>query len=428
MSLPIPSPAQTATSDAPAPTSPGPSGLPEHVVTARRRAMSAHPAGSFRGGSSSRDRRLAPVPAPLSLPTTDEVHRLAKTHHPVSLSVLLSTVPAARMTSTDHARLQALVREAERRLADEPDRRSAQAVRAGLATAAARAASGPTDRGLALLVSPEGAHAYHLRVRPQDRVVLDPTFATRDLVRSTSEDPAFLLLVIDGRAARLFHYDQRYCRPVLGHDFPVLRPAATLRDRAAIGSIDRVRREQLRAFLRDVDARLAGRLAEAALPVVLVATERIAAEYLAQGRGRRIAAVVGSGRTRLPLSELENLGRAALADHVSDRAAAALDAVHARLRQGRAVAGLAAAWEAMLRCDPDVLVVERSYSAAVRVEGAGFSLADDPHEPGVIDDAVDELIEAVLARGGQVVAVPDGALVHQGCLIVATRTRVGRAR
>jgi hypothetical protein len=374
---------------------------------------------------------VAAVPLLLSFPTMDDVHRLALPHHPLSLSVLMTTMPRPRMGSDDRARLQALVRDAERRLSEEPDRQSAGVVRAALAAAVTGASAGPTDRGLAILVSPDGTHLHHLRVPPRDRVILDPTFATRDLVRSTSEDPPFWLMVIDGRAARLLQYDQRYSRPVLGHDFPLPRPATTLDDRASIGSVNRVRREQVRAFLREVDSRLSARLAEDRLPVVLVATERIAAEYLALGRARRIAAVLRTGHTHVPLADLEAMARAALTDHVTDRAAAALDTVHARRRQRRAVAGLAAAWDAMLRSDPEVLVVERSYAAAARVAESGFTLAEHPEEPGVIDDAVDELIEATLVRGGEVVMVPDGALAQHGRLVLATRGRApvwGRSR
>jgi hypothetical protein len=393
--------------------------------------MAAHPAGTTRPrriprthGTLPGMRAVPAMPNALRFPSADDVTELATAQHPLSLSVLMATTPGARMARPDRSQLAALARDAHRRLEEEPDRRAAATVRAGLAAAIARAVDGPTDRGLAILVSPDGAHLHHLRVSPHDRVVLDPSFATRDLVRSTSEDPPFLLLAIDGRAARLFHYDQRYSRPVLGHDFPMLRPEPIARERLSGGSLDRARREQQRTFLRLVDARLAARLAEHPLPVVLVANDRTAAEFVAIGRGRRVAAVVRSGATHQPLFELEELGRAALAEHVSDHVAAAMDAAMVRLRQGRAVSGLADAWQAMLHGEPELVLVERSYAAAVQVTEEGFAPADDPEAPGVLDDAVDELIEAALGRGAQVVAVPDGALVQQGRIVLVMRGRV----
>jgi hypothetical protein len=357
----------------------------------------------------------------LRLPTAADVAMLAAERHPMCLSLLMRTTPAEVMVPSDRATLQGLTLDALRRLDEEPDLQAAARTRAGLAATIAQAQAGPTDRGLAILVSPQGTHLLHLRVAPRDRVVLDPTFATRDLVRSAAEDPAFLTLVIDGRAARLLHYGQRYTRPILGHDFPMIRPEEGRRPSAPNGSADRARQERTRAFLRDVDSRLAARIEEYQLPVVLVASERTAAEYLNVVPGRRIAAVVRTGNGNTPVADLEQAGRAALAEHIRDRAAAALDTVAMRLAHGRAVAGLAAAWEAIDHCDPDLLVVEHTHEAPARLSEDGLDLVEDPEEHGVLDDAVDELIEAALACGVEVVTVPDGALARHGRLVLALR-------
>ena len=403
---------------------------------ARTRAMQAHPAAgnpelwwSTPPTGLPRSRAMVLMP-----PSAQDAARLARLSHPVSLSILMATTPADSMRAHDCAALDGLLRLAMRRLGDE---RAAlghaesdiEAVRAGVASAVAVAVASPTDRGLAILASPHGTHLHHLRVAPRDRVVLDPTFATRDLVRSAAEDPPFLMLVLDGRAARLFHYGQRYARPVLGHDFPVLRGDDDLRAGTRQGR-DRAQRERTRAFLRTVDERLAARLereggSAGALPVVLVAPERLAAEFQTVTRPRRIAAVVRMGRAGVaPVDELERVARTALAGHVSDRAAAALDTVRMRLAHGRAVAGLPGAWEALRHADPDVLVVERSHGPAARLTDAGLELVADPEVPGVLDDAVDELIEAALSRGAEVVTVPDGALAREGRVVLAFSGRV----
>ncbi len=364
------------------------------------------------------------TPAPehsgmLALPTTEDVASLARASHPMSLSLLMATTPAERMREHDSAHLLSLVRDAHRRLLDEPDQRAAAEVRIQLAEAVRWAVDSPTDRGLAILVSPVAAYRHHLRVTPRDRVVLDPTFATRDLVRSAAEDPPFLMLVIDGRAARLFHYDQRFSRPVLDHNFPMVRDEEGGRD-----SAEPARRERTRTFLRTVATRLAAHSDALDLPVILVAPERLATEYQALDRSRPVAAVVRTGDLRVPLVALEGMARDALGAHVSDRAAAALDTVRVRLAHDRAVAGLAAAWQALQTREPDLLVVERSHAPAVRISESGLELTPDAEEHGVIDDAVDELIEAVLIRGAEVVMVPDGALAPQGRIVLSLRGRL----
>jgi hypothetical protein len=417
----------------PPPTLPAPSApadAPPIGSAARARAARSERRGATRAPG---DPGAGSAPAMLNLPDAVDVARLARQSHPLSLSILMATTPADRMRPNDRAQLDGLLRDAVRRLADDQEvfghpAQDVEAVRSGIAACVSAAIASPTDRGLAILVSPRGSHLHHLRVSPRDRVVLDPTFATRDLVRSASEDPPFLMLVVDARAARLFHYGQRYSRPLLAHDFPVVREDEPDRGTGR-GERGRAARERTRSFLRTVDERLAARVEReshsgSALPVVLISSERMASEYLSVSRSRRISAVVRTGRLNVPVGELEQMARSALAGHVTDRAAAALDTVRARLAHGRAVAGLTAAWEALHHAEPDVLVVEASHAPAMRLSGTGLEFAPDSEEPGVLDDAVDELIEAALARGAEVVTVPDGALAREGRVVLAFTGRV----
>jgi len=62
-----------------------------------------------------------------------------------------------------------------------------------------------------------------------------------------------------------------------------------------------------------------------------------------------------------------------------------------------------------------------THEAAARLSEDGLDLVEDPEELGVLDDSVDELIEAALDRGVEVVTVPDGALARHGRLVLALR-------
>ena len=59
-----------------------------------------------------------------------------------------------------------------------------------------------------------------------------------------------------------------------------------------------------------------------------------------------------------------------------------------------------------------LLLVEEDFHYPARVDASGMHLtpADDPSAPDVLDDAVDDLIEIVLARGGRVAFVDNGTL------------------
>jgi hypothetical protein len=64
----------------------------------------------------------------------------------------------------------------------------------------------------------------------------------------------------------------------------------------------------------------------------------------------------------------------------------------------------------------ELLVVERSFAVPVRVVGQHLVPVgpDEVEDPEVVDDAVDDLIEAVVLRRGEVVLVPDGTLGAAG--------------
>ncbi len=324
------------------------------------------------------------------------------------VSILLSTTPAPRMTEDDRSRLQAHARDVVRRLELEPDQGLAAVLESRLRVGIDKALREPTDTALALYVSESTVKVFHLPVAVEDRVVIDPTFATRDVVVAVQHNPRFLLLHMDSRSVNLYRYNQKYLEPVLSPDFPALREGRVRAGRD---------RERQRAFLRTVDAGLSRSLQDHDLPIVLVGGERTLGEFLRVTRNAgRVAGMARGIHSRPTLQELEDMGRSVMADHVADLSAAAQDTLYARLRARRAVTGLLGCWHAAATHTPELLVVERHFAMAARMvaEGRYVEPSDDDEHPEVIDDAVDDLIEEVLRAGGFVCVVPDGTLREHG--------------
>ncbi|OPZ25275.1 MAG: hypothetical protein BWZ02_02529 [Lentisphaerae bacterium ADurb.BinA184] len=351
------------------------------------------------------------APPMLSRPDQDDLATLMSVRG-LCVSILVSTSPGPRLSEPDRQRVQAHARDVLRRLELEPDQGQAAVLAARMRTAVDRAFRMPADAALAIYVADATIRVFHLPMKVEDRVVIDPTFATRDLVRAVQSNPQFLLLHLDHRSASLFRYNQKYLQPQLTPDFPALREGRVRTGRDL---------EQQRRFLRAVDAGLGRHLTQNPLPVVLVGGERILGEYR---HGSRIAGMARGIHSRPALTELENIGRSVMADHVADLSAAAHDTLQARLRARQAVTGLLGCWHAAATGDPELLVVEQHFAMPVRIvaDGRYVEPSDDEEHPDVIDDAVDELIEKVLQRGGHVSVVPDGTLVEHG-RVALTRTR-----
>jgi hypothetical protein len=125
-----------------------------------------------------------------------------------------------------------------------------------------------------------------------------------------------------------------------------------------------------------------------------------------------------------PLPELTARIRTTLRDYLHRREAEALALVDARSGAGRVVSGVPAAWLAARTHRPEMLAVDETVFYPARISDDGDTLvpAPDVDHPDVIDDAVDELIELVLLRGGWIALTSPGTLdAHEGVALVVRR-------
>ena len=118
------------------------------------------------------------------------------------------------------------------------------------------------------------------------------------------------------------------------------------------------------------------------------------------------------GLLTAPTSDLVARIRPVLTDYLHSRQQEALDLLDRRTGAKRTVSGIESAWLAAQAERPEMLAVEEGYFFPARLDDGGglLTAASDVDHPEVIDDAVDELIEMVLRRGGWVAVVDDGRL------------------
>lgn len=338
-----------------------------------------------------------------------------------AVSLLLPTTPAPRMTEVDRARLQGLLATAERRLESEahPER---QSVGAALAELVAEACTREAAAGLAVFASPSGIRVtVRLPIAVSERVVVDPTFATRDLVHALHRTPRHVVLLLTGQEARLFTGLGAELQPVQGR-FP-MRPRRERRrdpDRPRLAAADAA------AFWRDVDAALGAYLLAHPAPLVIAGDRRATAGFVAlSSHLDRLAGTLEANLAREPLPRLAERVRPVLEGYLRSRQDEALALLDRRTGSGRAVSGLVAAWFAARHERPEMLVVDESLSVPARLTSDGDLVvpAVDPEAPDVLDDIVDELIETVLRRGGWVALARPGSLDGHGGVALTLRSR-----
>lgn len=317
-------------------------------------------------------------------------------------------------------RLEALQRQAADRLGQEALGDVAGVTLAALSETVRTVAPTRWARSVAVFAG-GGTHvSLSLPVRARDRVVIDETFATRDVVHAVNRSPGWWLVAVDLARPRLWRGLGVDTAPVdLGLDDdgdPLERDGSDPR------SADR-REIRRRRRLDEVVGAVSTALGSSPWPLVAVGPSPTVSQFTALIDHSPAVAV--RGPTRVPVSELVSRAGPELRRLEERRCADALELLGRHLAAGRCAAGIEAAWAHAERAGGATLIVETGIEYPARVTEDGRLVAvDDRDAPGVVDDAVDELIEAVLARGGTAQLVPDGTLDDLGRVALLTRHQI----
>ncbi len=360
------------------------------------------------------------------LPAAAQITALQQVREYPAISVLITTTPAEQLVPADALRLEALAGQAVDRVRVELQPAAAAPAIRRLRTLLDQARRGPAGRALALYASAGTDALIRLPVAVRDRAVVDPTFATRDLVRALHRTPRHLVLSLNSAHARLFDAAGDTLLPALTTAFPLQADrTAPARRRGRADRPGRTGAGEALDFLRRVDAALGTYLRLHPAPLVLVGDDRATAAFRRISTNcARLAGTVRGNLAHAATDDLTARIRDVLDAYLHRRQDEALALIDRRAAAGRVVSGMPAAWLAARTQRPEMLAVDESLYYPARLSDDGDTLlpAPDAEHPDVIDDAVDELIELVLTRGGWIAFAAPGALDrHQGVALTTRR-------
>jgi hypothetical protein len=355
---------------------------------------------------------------------------LRASHEAPCVSVL---VPARRDPGDGRATVTAiknLLRDAETKLARRAPRRVTKPIVDKLRELALDIDTHATGASIALFASPDFARRVDLPFVVDELCVVGDAFVTRALARALDESERYRVLVLGDRPTRLFEarrdalvevrnddFPMRYegvggSAPVPGKRPPVARARQRPRPRGPLGTpnmgteFSKNLEEYHRQFYRAVAASLERLERRDPLPLVVVGDTKRLATFLALPRRSAPILELRGARENEPVSRLEQLVWSRVETILRaanvERARVVLDrAVESR----RLASGLEASRAAARDGRGAVLMIEQGFPRPARA---------------------DDVVQAVLARGGQVLFVPDGTLTdHDG---VALTLRYARRR
>ncbi|MCL4870078.1 MAG: hypothetical protein KJ063_14025 [Anaerolineae bacterium] len=341
------------------------------------------------------------------------------------VSILLPTHRTAPDNRQDPIRVKNLVIEAGNQLLAQFSKREAEPILKRLAKIAEEIDYRYTLDGLAIFVNQEFAVKYYLPFTLNERVILDHTFATRDLVFALNRTPRYWVLALSEQPTRLFEGTRETLVEIEGDGFPMTHTGpggeGVLPGGEGVNK-SAYRDERHRQFFRQVDGALRPLFLDDPLPIIVAGVDRHLSffEEVSQHKQHILAMLKGSYDKAKPhelgtqVWPLAKQGLAAKRQEIFKELEAAIGA-------RKFVSTLGEAWRLAQEGRGASLLVEEDYHVPGRVDESGFhlTLAEGESGPDVMADAVDELIELVLSKGGQVTFVDNGSLqAHQRVALI----------
>jgi Bacterial archaeo-eukaryotic release factor family 3 len=331
------------------------------------------------------------------------LHELQRQTGYPSVTVLVNTTPGEWFDDATSATIDRLIDDAARRLlGDVPDDVREHVIGA-LRRLQLEEATGEGGEAIALCASPTYDAAVRLGRPVIERVVVDETFATRDLVADLHRTATFRVITVSEHVVRMLYGNERRLAESVDEQWPLVRE-----EDQTVASWTRAVVHALRAEQR-----------RHPVPTVVAGVERSVRRALGAAELDAIGVVPGN-HDRSGWSELHRAAWPMVAEWVEGEQLKALDRLDTARSQRRFAAGVDEVWTMAMEGRLELVVVEDTYAVAARVLDRHLQPADQVEDPDVVDDVVDEIIEAVMRHGGGAVIVPDGRLAeHERIAAVA---------
>lgn len=337
-----------------------------------------------------------------------------------ALSILLPTHRTSPDNRQDPIRVKNLATEAADRLLKEFSKREIQPLLDNLDAIVREIDYRYALDGLAIYVNQDFARKFYLPFPVTERVIIDTTFATRDLVMAMNRSPRYWVLALSEKPTRLFEGAHDTLVEITEHGFPMVHegPGGETALPGGFGVRKSAYRDEYsRKFFRQVDAAFAAVAQEDPLPLLLVGVDRHLSFF--NEVSSHNALVAGSLLGNYDTSSAHDLGKLLwplVLEAKEARRQELLQELDTAVSAQRSASTLGEAWMQAQLGRVATLLVEENYHQPARPSESGMllSLVDEAGGPDVLEDAVDDLVELVLQKGGQVFFFGDGALALHG--------------
>ena len=293
-----------------------------------------------------------------------------------------------------------------------------QAITTHLNAAIAEVDAAKHANGIAIFANETMHRVGYLPFEVGERVILEPSFATSELVLASKRSPRYRVLSVTEKSVHLYEGTREGLTEIQNDQFPkgsTQEGEETQLDNSFGVELSHLQDAEARDFFHRVDHALAAAQDSDPLPLALAGVERTMAYFeKVTKHGDAIVARLHGNFEKVPKHELESkiwpLVEAAMTQD-RDRVLQRLeDAVGA----SRAAFGIEEVWSAAQTGRVDLILAEENFHCSVQKSAAGndgltrLDKVEDGSDGAI--DAVDEIIETALQNSGDVTFFKAGRL------------------
>jgi hypothetical protein len=336
------------------------------------------------------------------------------------VTVILPTHRTSPDNKQDPIRLKNLLTETKDRLEMEFTRRELNGLKKNLERIE-EIDHNHNKEGLAIFINEDTFLYDRLLFKPEERVVIDDTFATRDLIRAAHKAENYYVLIVSQQKARLFECYIENASEVKDDVFPMSNDTLYETDRAARNAGSR-EDDLIKEFFNRVDKAFTSYYKDNPADLFLMGVERNIFHYMdIVDQKSIISGSIITGGDDATEPEVANLVWPTARQLLTAREHEALSQLERAVSVNRFESDIQSIWKAVNEGRGEVLFVENSFFQPAVIDNGELVLNEDSKLPGVIDDIVDEIAESVLQFGGRVVFMHDGSLSKYQKIALITR-------
>ncbi len=329
------------------------------------------------------------------------------------ITIIMTTHRTKPEYLNDDLRLKNLIKEVETRLTADVDKKKADELLEKLNSLAKSLDHSQNLESLMLFVNEDTAEYVRLPIKVEDRVVIDDTFATRDLFRAIHIEMHYYILVLSQEKIRLIEAMNDKVIKEIGSPFPLEDIQEFSKDDPS-DSVSSRRTNLMIEFFNRADKDVNEKRKSNPLPVFICGLEENYNEYIkiADLKNTLFDVYLDKNKINDAAHSIVEDAWAVVKNYVIEKNNGRKAELKKAVTENKFVSDTNEIWRAISEGRVQTLFIEQGLfqPAIMKGDEIVYVSEEQRNDTGVIDDIYDEMIEANMNFGGDVVFLPKGEL------------------